>query len=779
MELTYTGLKGEDRVLSLKHLNIITGPNASGKTTAAQAIRILALGYDPSLGQRPMDTAVLMRNGEMAITLTFGDRWIKRSIKITEKGLVSGAKASWISADAKFEEHSKAIKRMFGTNDAEVREAMDVRELFSLSPNERADKMLELIGTDDEDPAKVSEEVWGWLLQRLVYPKKKDAPKNWREDVWPVVGDNHRPILATLSPILQGKIASAGIPDTIVWANEQKRKALADLVEDEAARKKLQKEVLALPETHPEEIGRNERDRDELQREIGAWQQRKKEWEAREKKAVLARKGLEGALETLREAAGICRGINDKAEEIDGERQTLMTTEGDLDKMTAPPKGDYAAVTLLRKEAEDLRIEANAITIPEAVDLEPFHTEVASIDSEILQACKSPWREVIAIVGLLREHGTPGILGGPVAHGYERLEALAEEHVGKDPIPGLEARLDQAKKALGDAKIKHGGYAENLKAAEARQTPLVRQAEAKDTEADGLATEIERGDLERQTAYQNRRKALLGERKALRAKIKAHDDGKAKADKAHQAAKGDTETAKATLEALGPASPAPDTTEGEALEGKLKGITDTLKSLRSAVAKRDALEAIIAEIEAAKAKGEVYKALEWALQRKRDAGITIRGGGLKESMQTFLREAGRDEVPYFRPVPGRCEIGWRQARGKEIAIEAMCGGEWCVFASAITAAMVKVRNADFRILLVEAAEAHGKTLPSLLNGIRAVKDSLHTAIVMTPHITESQSIGAPWNIVHLESPHADAAKEAIDGAWDRQKKEAQAALEES
>jgi len=93
-------------------------------------------------------------------------------------------------------------------------------------------------------------------------------------------------------------------------------------------------------------------------------------------------------------------------------------------------------------------------------------------------------------------------------------------------------------------------------------------------------------------------------------------------------------------------------------------------------------------------------------------------GGL---LETMLRAAGRMEVPFFAASRGVCRIGWRTASGKEIPAQSLSGGEWILFAACLTAAVLILRNAPLRILLVEAGEADAPPLQALLDAIRSVR----------------------------------------------------------
>jgi hypothetical protein len=121
-----------------------------------------------------------------------------------------------------------------------------------------------------------------------------------------------------------------------------------------------------------------------------------------------------------------------------------------------------------------------------------------------------------------------------------------------------------------------------------------------------------------------------------------------------------------------------------------------------------------------------------------------------EVMRTFLSAAGRPEEPYIRAARATCEIGWREPGGEEISIEVLSGGEWCLFASALAAAVIIVRDAQERILIVEAGETDNETANALARGIAALESRLTCAVMCLQRAPNSGSAKrAEWKEVAL------------------------------
>lgn len=67
------GVKGVRVIYELKPFTAITGPNFSGKTAIADAIRLALIGYVPSLGKRNQSTMQLADGDTMSVRATFND----------------------------------------------------------------------------------------------------------------------------------------------------------------------------------------------------------------------------------------------------------------------------------------------------------------------------------------------------------------------------------------------------------------------------------------------------------------------------------------------------------------------------------------------------------------------------------------------------------------------------------------------------------------------------------------------------------------------------------
>ncbi|MGH9462040.1 MAG: hypothetical protein ACRD1X_12525, partial [Vicinamibacteria bacterium] len=195
----------------------------------------------------------------------------------------------------------------------------------------------------------------------------------------------------------------------------------------------------------------------------------------------------------------------------------------------------------------------------------------------------------------------------------------------------------------------------------------------------------------------------------------------------------------------GAGDPGPAPASPETAAAKLQEIDGRLAELLRARATHQEIQHVLSSIEDAKAARDVFSAIEWALQRQREVEITESGGPLLALMRQVLKAAGRAEDPFFRAGGGSCAIGWRTEDGRDIQVQALSGGEWALFAAALAGAVIAIRQAEVKVLLVEAGETDEETLIQILEGVRAIEQHLTAAIVMSPRPAR-QAVEGWWTV---------------------------------
>ena len=248
-------------------------------------------------------------------------------------------------------------------------------------------------------------------------------------------------------------------------------------------------------------------------------------------------------------------------------------------------------------------------------------------------------------------------------------------------------------------------------------------------------------------AFEERRRTLLQRRDGLRRTLQMLSADDRRTSSACERTRLQAESLEREWRAILPPVESNALPEAD-LHGMLHDVRRDLAELGALQAARRERDRVAEEEARAQASRELYATLEWALQRLQEEDIMQSRDLLGGLLETMLRAAGRTEVPFFSAARGICRIGWRTATGREIPVQSLSGGEWILFAAALTAAVIILRNAPLRFLLVEAGEADAHTLQALLDAIRSVSDRLTCALVLTP-----RNIHAPgWTVVRRFGP---------------------------
>lgn len=617
MRLCIRGIKAFDQDLVLERLLVLSAPNGSGKSAVAEALRFLALGYVPALGRRPQDTAALMRGGVMSARLTLDDgRWVARSLQATPEGFRSHARCSWLP-EGGVERHGREILRLFGRDELEVAEGLDVRELLGAPPAQREARIAALLGVGTASP--------------------EDVRRGVRDEAAQDLGGSGRDLLEAYVRRLERTVRESGPAAAIEEMGRERRRAARELERKTQALREVEDRLSSLPETDPERLFSLEAEKERLERELALLEAR-----------ALVRRERRERIEALEAALAQARRAEEAAEAARRDFEARRRAGRPLE---APPPARSPEV----EEAE------------RALD-------ALAEEEERLKG--SPWSEVgeIAVELLAIARGAASYSLYPVLVLAGRLAQLSE------------AALRGAKEDLRRRRAHWAGEAERR-----------RRRAAEEARARALEEE------DRRTA------AALEEARRAREALEAR---------------------RADLEP----GPEPEPSENAALlHARLHEIRRELgerAAVRAAWAERDRLEEEVARL---RQEREAAAALERALARRRDREVSRAAEGpLLRTMVEFLRAAGRDETPFFEAGSGRLRVGWRTAAGGEVLVQALSGGEWCLFAAALTAAVIAARGAPLRILLVEAGEADEETLRALRAGIRAVAANLTAAIVLTP-----------------------------------------------
>ena len=765
MKLRTKGLKARDLDLDLKGSTLLIGPNGSGKSTASDALRFLALGYVPNLGKRPVDTAALMKGEEMAVALMLDDgRVIQRTLKRDADKLVQEVEVSWLKK-AKTTEGGKAILGLFGAEEADAAECLDIRTLLGAKPNERASRIEQLMASAgvniDERIAMVDR----FTLQRLIGVTDERMPEN-TADALPMVAEPQQAVLKNTREALTGRLKESGLGEALDWANQAKRDASTGLKNRQAAQAELKKKLAGVPEPAAEVLGDLRREAGKMQRDIGGLEADHRNY----KELAEARMNAEQAVQTRASAAADAQAKLNDARNQHGSKPGQLEKEiagfgKDLSGLVDPEREECHAVSQISSWLRELQEKNKALTVPGVRSIEAERQALMSACG-VLDALKaSPWSEVLEI--------TKKLLGRLPTKGNVRtikdvkaIVTIAEKEGGAT-VDEAENKVDEAKGAYKDAEAERKS---ELKAAETAKGKIRdNEKEQKDTEAK-LKLE-EKADQE---AYDKKAKAVRDRRVLVESNMRRTADEllEINSEISDVEAYADTtaDSLAAAREVLGEMRPlGAEPTDPEVLKGELEVLEKRVKEETEKEVAFKQIKTIVDEIDRAKAKVDVWSALEFALQRARGIELSSKSGRLLTFMTDFFKAAGRSEVPFVRATTGSTIVGWKRADGLEVQAQALSGGEWCLFCAAITSAVVLIRPSELKVLLVEAGEGDPETLFQLMKGINGIANGLTATLVMT-HNEHLKVEVKDWQIINVaadervdEAPRSDKAKETKEG----------------
>lgn len=756
MRITTHGFKARDHALRLGGLCVLTAPNGSGKSAVADAIRFAALGYVPHLGKRLQDSAALLRGRRTDVEVAFDDlHVVRRTLALTEDGgYRSTVACSWLNK-AKPSEHEAEALRLLGRDVRDVEECLDVRTLLDATPNQRAARLQELLSAAAASAEDTAAAIAERTVQRLADVEDTHMPEDYT-NLLPLLSPGIRAVLKGLAPLLLAKLREADIQAVCDWSNASKREAAAAAKNKSAAAVELRERLAVRDSAGADDVARLESERDRLQREIGGIAERVRAAEAKRAAIGAAAAELRRATERLDTARTQREAVSRDLVAHAADPRRLAEVEAALDALQAPTPEEQPEAGQLLAQATEAEKQAASVVIPDPGPKrsESLRREVERIGAEIEAVAQSPWHRVREI-GLVIEADARGN-GERVVRlrGFAgELQALADAHA--PDLRTLQAEQGQMEIALAEAIKREADAAFDRGRAVQSRDGHLRQAERCRAAASEILGAASAAYDRARAEHAAHREPLVSERDALRRAIDRRRQDAADADAAMIRAESTHAAATKLAAELGSDVESVEDARGS-LQADLAQVVAQLSEHGRLKAARDELTALVDELAKAEIQRDVFAALEWAVQRVRALQMTEAGGPLVSQMRQFLQAAGRREEPFFHAAQNQCDVGWlRPGGGESVLIQALSGGEWCLFATALTAAIIALRGAPVRVLLVEAGEMDQRTLAGLLAGIEATSDGLTSAIVLTPHRPEQVSPG--WQIVHLDGQRQTAA----------------------
>lgn len=755
MKLRTEGLKGHDADVTLARLVTVVAPNGSGKSSLSEAIRFAVLGYSPAFGKRPQDTAALLRGRRMSVDWQIDDlHTISRVLTAKEDGgYQTTVSASWVKRVKGAQPHQE-ILQLFGRDEQDIAEMLDVRELLGLSPNLRAARLQALLAAASATPEELAAEIAAQTVMRLANVAPERMPEDYRT-LMPLLSDGMRAALKGLAPTLLAKLRETGIAGVCEWSNGLKREHAAAAKNKAAAAHELGERLAGLGEAAAEEIARIETERNRLRGELGGAQERNRAAIARQATIAAAAGELDRAREKLQAAKLRRETVSREVVEHARDPRRLVEIEAELDTMQAPVPEEQpeAAELLARAAAEEEKARGVVMPEPTFERSAGLRETVDSLVQQIEAVQESPWRRVreIAVAIEADAVGKSGRIQRLQALASE-LCALADAHAPN--AEDLQIKLIDAQSWLTDALAEERTQAEERQRREETRENYLHVAKRCRAAANELLTAAAQTYEQARAEFASRRAPLVAERDALRVGIDRRRQDAADADTALARAEEAFKAATQRAEDLGQA-PDEIVADTASLEAQLAELTGRLSEHARQKAARDELTALVDELERAQVLRDVFTALEWAAQQVRAQQVTEAGGPLKAHMRRFLTAAGRKEEPFFHAAGGVCDLGWITPAGDEVLVQALSGAEWVLYTTALVYAMLMLRAPLVRVLLVDAGHCDDQNTVALMQAIEAVSEDLTLALV--EHYREPAQVSEAWQVVRLSNGRAAVA----------------------
>lgn len=748
------------RTVPLSKMTLFLGDHGTGKSAAMSAVRLGAVGFEPALGRANEQTARLMAGEEMGVELNFDDGSAATRTWRRRRGSVQGdATASW-QPTGTATEAGEAIRTRFGASDDEVAEVLDLREFLNASASERARRIDAILDATSSvrDPDASLEAL---ILARLAgqdesrIPSQPDDMALWIRATRATTTADHLGAIDQ-NPV-RARLKERGAADALVLAGEWKRELDQSLRTKRAARQELEDRVRAmatpagrlvdLKEAHAVAIGSigtlTERiraarlARDGMAKTRAALEDAEIEFgKAREKEATLEQIVVD-LQETERRKAALVRP-QQGAIPAEPERQEVADRVAEL-VAQAEVHEDHAAGTAVAYVREPA---APATPTPEV-----YEDLLKNARRRVDDARAEPWRKVGELATTIHDHPNvgPAVMGA--AAGIRLIAANQAT-----PLDKLVEELRRVERGSKEAETVWGAYREAVAKAKAannvadkaaeRAASLAADARKCRNEADALtrAERDRRARVERETKAAADTK-FLHDLDAFQREAARLDGIAANLRKERDAIASRAAGAGTKLRALRETIAASHVQTAEALvadEGALAttvaardDLAQRIRAFESLDACTREMHAITAAIAACEAGSEVARASEWALQTLRSRDLGARGAPLLDRIQRFLVAAGLPVEPYLKADKRTVDFGWVRD-GKPVHVSAMGGGDAVLFQTALAAAIIALRKAPVRVVLVEAAEAGRAWLTSALQrGLAAVQDGFDNAIVST------------------------------------------------
>lgn len=765
--MSISGFKGIETALKLGNLNLVTGPNGSGKTGRMLALAWAITGYTP-LGKTPAATAALCSGRRMSVAVRMDQFGWTRGL---DKDPVTGRVAAELMIHGQEGQKLADAESMLGQHVGTFTAALNLDEFRVLSPDLRRQFILSLCEQAKQDMggdimsrlslAMADQILGGGQADAVIKSTFKttrdqldgEELPNAAKALWQLVGDDKQAAWKKLAKRFAQDVVSDDVLQTITaWVARAKdlkaeyrrsrdnAQAAVQKLTEEKNRKTASAEHI---ETLRDRAAELQKKLDELNGAIGAAKASVNGVRAAQSALAAADIRVQSAtaefsrlhaklatnpnwmhqVEDLERQAGasdqsapisVIQEATNASEKVRGKEAELRTLHQDVIAATQACERGQRNITELEKELEHARDNV-------------WQTCLNLIDRvvENLDEDHPAWEPAEMLADVIREGA-----GDPekkVAEIQERI-AYFTDQIERSQTMGAEAmqKIDHAEDELADYKSLEATA--NAKASEARSSAanavaLMRKARAISDEYSGCPFSIERAQK------------LVDEAVAAQTAAKQMADGV-------------------------PGASSSEVELGE-LEHTRNQTTFSLAAARDAIASKERVEALGIElascISSAQSDAVCYDladASEKAVKSLRELLLMDQVRPLIQAIDTFLVGTGRDGRSYCRLENDKgkpiFDLGWivtdESGAERSISMDAMSGGEAGLFYTGLAYALLIMSENPLKVLTIEGDSLDSTNMIRLINGLQSVANDIDCVLLSTCHYHNLALDEGMWSI---------------------------------
>ncbi len=730
--------KGQTKGHMTTRLNLLTGPNGSGKTALMEAIRWTLTGTS-AMGKKP-DAAIAYGDGTgCGASVYIGNTQYARSLKQDNRdGTVKQSLTLSGHPGIGIREAEALIRRDVG----DFLPMWDLGEFMGMSPDKRRDFILDLCAKacpKKADPDEIMNRVWSLAVTDLLDVSNAES---LAEEQTNTLSSQLKSIRESIAADVKADLTVA-IGGALVRAREMMNRAKAGADGAAEASRRLS-DRLAQIHVAAESV-------DDLRRQMKQFDQQGRQLNkelaaavAREPMRRSSREALALAGEQLRR---VCEALDlHRAENIEDQIATALGLEMDAEEARN-------AIAAIPEPADDSELSKKRTEISRQIELaraaqsEAFrqHTAAqvkeATLDYKIQTIDHSPWTEALQLVnGLVGPDRDVGDYPGEVGKTILKLLHLCE----RESMSSERAKMEEELAEVKAERVKQEQSRDDTTAKLDRLTCDLRDLDLQieSIRAQSLEASKNRAQLSEEAGR------LEATAKEIRNRLAMRDKEIGSLVERQRSLTAQCDELKAQIQSL----EAPVDTES--LRLSISQSESSANSCREAIEAKERFAALDAELQAVVASAErervtyeAAKSITKAIKAVREELMAELVSPLVGDINVFFREDGRRAYCRMENSRGApvLEFGLQDGT-REVGLEYMSGGESVLFGAALSYAMVRMADVPLKVLLIEAAEVDHDVFSQLLNALQSVADGLSNVFVATC----GYAIGSDgWNTISL------------------------------